>query len=115
MLSGLIDPATRMPHAGRFWLVFGGLIVAQLLALWGLCSHQVRKAEARQTERTVQQLALADCLQYIPGATIATCNSRIAQMGAPAVAPAGAAPAQPAVVGAPAARGTGALPVSFSR
>lgn len=110
MLSGLLDPATRMPHARRFWLVFGGLILAQLVALWVLCSHQVRIAEARQNERTVQQLALADCLQYIPGATIASCTSRIAQMHRPAVAPAQA--------GAPGARGAGAggaMPVSFSR
>jgi hypothetical protein len=63
MLSGLLDPAVRMPHARRFWLVFGGLIMAQLVALWVLCSHQVRVAEARQNQRTVQQLALADCLQ----------------------------------------------------
>jgi hypothetical protein len=70
----------------------------------------VRKAEARQTERTVQQLALADCLQYIPGATIATCTSRIAQMAAPVVVP-----PQPAAASAPPAGSSGAMPVSFSR
>lgn len=108
MLSGLSDPTVRLPHSRRFWVVFGGLILAQLVALWVLCSQQVRIAEARQNERTVQQLALADCLQYIPGATIATCNSRIAQIGARAV------PAQPVAGGAPRAGATGAMPVSFT-
>lgn len=110
MLSGLLDPTTRMPRSRRFWVVFGGLILAQLAALWVLCSHQVRIAEARESERTVQQLALADCLQYIPGATIATCNSRIAQMGVPA-----AAPARPAAQRAQGAGPAGAMPVSFTR
>ena len=115
MLSGLLEPAAQMPRSQKFWMVSGGLIVAQLLAFWVLCSHQVRIAEARQAQQTVQQLALADCLQYIPGATIATCNSRIAQMGLP---PAGepAPGTRPAItVGAQRAPATGAMPVSFSR
>lgn len=111
MLSGLLDASTRMPHARKFWLVFGSLIMAQLVALWVLCSHQVRIAEARQNQRTVQQLALADCLQYIPGATIATCNSRIAQMGASA----SQAPAQAAGHTVRGSGAGGAMPVSFSR
>jgi hypothetical protein len=92
------DP--HQPRSRAFWLLLGAVAVAQLMALWLLCSHQMRRAEARHNEMTVQQMALADCLQYIPGSTIASCSSRID--------PAAAAPAPE---GAPMA---GAVPVSFS-
>ena len=53
------------------------VVLLQIVAMWLLCSHQVRKAEARQTEVRIERMALADCLRYVPGATIATCNSRL--------------------------------------
>jgi hypothetical protein len=84
-----------------WWMLLAGVALGQLFAFWLLCSHQVRKAEARQNESTIQQMALADCLQYIPGSTIASCTSRT---------DANAQPAPPA--DNPAA--TGAVPVSFS-
>src|SRR6478736_2605253 len=58
------------------WVLLAGIAAAQLFAFWLLCSHQVRKAEARHNETVVQQMALSDCLQYIPGSTIASCNAR---------------------------------------
>lgn len=61
------------------WVLLGAIAAGQLFAFWLLCSHQVRKAEARQNEAVVQQMALSDCLQYIPGSTIASCNARGAQ------------------------------------
>jgi hypothetical protein len=82
-----------------FWLALGALAAAQLVAFWLLCSHQVRKAEARHAAAQVQQLALADCLQYVPGATIASCSARM-----PAVVPAAAVLVSPK---------SGATPVSF--
>jgi hypothetical protein len=103
ILANVIDPRTRQPRSQMFWLVFGALVAAQLFAFWLLCSHQVRRAEARNNEVVVQQMALADCLQYIPGSTIASCSVRI-DPNAPA--------AQPAASPAPAV--TGAVPVSFS-
>jgi hypothetical protein len=103
LLSGLLDPQTQMPRTRMFWAVVGALILGQLMALWVLCSHQVRKAEARQTDVQVQQLALADCLRYIPGATIATCTSRSAEGGL-----------QTAAMGAARAP-SGVVPVGFSR
>jgi hypothetical protein len=116
MLSGLLDPATQTPRSRMLWAVLGALIAGQLAALWLLCSQQVRQAEARQTERHVQQLALADCLQYIPGATIATCTSRIGQGG---IFPQGQGTtnggAATAAMGAGAEPARGAMPVSFSR
>jgi hypothetical protein len=109
MLSGLLDPSAQMPRNRLFWAVLGALIFGQLMALWLLCSHQVRKAEARQTEVQVQQLALADCLQYIPGATIATCTSRIAASGI------GSQGNSAATMGAARAPAAGVMPVVFTR
>jgi hypothetical protein len=86
MLDSLLDPESQMPRSKLFWPVLGSVLVLQVVALWFLCSHQVRKAEARNTEVQLQQMAMADCLQFIPGATIATCTSRI-------LGPAEAAPA----------------------
>ena len=58
-----------------------------------------QQAEARQNEVVVQQMALSDCLQYIPGSTIASCSTRT-----------------DVNTQAPASNGTvtGAVPVSFS-
>ena len=103
MMSALLDPETRMPRNRMFWPVLAGVIVVQLLALWLLCSHQVRLAEARDTENQVLRMALTDCLQYIPGATIATCTSRSAEGGL-----------QTAAMGAARAP-SGVVPVGFSR
>lgn len=84
-----------------WWFALGALVVAQLLAFWLLCSHQVRKAEARSTEVQVRQMALSDCLQYIPGSTIASCGNQID------TARVSTHPAQGQAV-------TAAMPVSFS-
>ena len=102
ILAAAIDPATQQPRSRMFWVVLGALAAGQLLAFWLLCSHQVRRAEARQNEMTVQQMALADCLQYIPGSTIASCSRRPDVAGA----------AQASVSVNPSM--TGAQPVSFS-
>jgi len=77
LLSNLLEPGTQSPRSRLFWAVLGALAVGQLLAFWLLCSHQVRKAEVRKTAVMVQQMALADCLQYIPGSTIASCSSHL--------------------------------------
>jgi hypothetical protein len=98
ILANVIDPRTQQPRSRMFWVLLGALAAGQLLAFWLLCSHQVRKAEARNTEQVVHQMALADCLQYIPGSTIASCNVR---SDAPAVQQV----RNPAVAGA--------MPVSF--
>ena len=94
--SSLPQPRSRMTV-----VALGAVVVGQLFAFWLLCSHQVRKAEARNNEMTVQQMALSDCLQYIPGSTIASCSTYLDQ----------------ARVEQPAARQvqTGAMPVSYVR
>jgi hypothetical protein len=102
LLANVIDPSTDQPRSRMFWVVLGALAFAQLFAFWLLCSHQVRKAEARNNEIAVQQMALSDCLQYIPGSTIASCSSQIDVQRASAQTS-----KNPAVAGA--------MPVSFSR
>ena len=76
-VSGTAPARSRM-----FWALLGALAAGQLFAFWLLCSHQVRKAEARHNETVVQQMALSDCLQYIPGSTIASCTAPGAQVQA---------------------------------
>ena len=76
-LDRYIDPQTQWPRHRGFWIVVGGVVAAQLVALWMLCNHQVRKAETRQAQQLVQQLALADCLRYVPGATVGSCTGRL--------------------------------------
>lgn len=94
------DPATQS-RSRWMWMLLAGVALAQLCAFWLLCSHQVRRAEARQNETVIHQMALSDCLQYIPGSTIASCTSRTDPS------------AQRTQAGDnPAA--TGAVPVSFS-
>lgn len=91
----LNDTSAQPARSPMFWLLLGAVAAAQLVAFWLLCSHQVRKAEARETQYMVQQLALADCLQYVPGSTIASCSRGAAPMQASAQAA-----QQPAVAGA---------------
>jgi len=102
LLATVIDPGTQQPRTPMFWVIFGALAAMQLFAFWLLCSHQVRKAEARHSEAVVQQMALSDCLQYIPGSTIASCTVR-GDRAAQAAAQPGANPAV-----------AGTVPVGFS-
>ena len=97
--SHAIEPGLQEERSRMFWILLGALAMGQLFAFWLLCSHQVRKAEARQNEVVVQQMALSDCLQYIPGSTIASCSTRT-DVNTQAPAPTGTV--------------TGAVPVSFS-
>jgi hypothetical protein len=111
LLANLLDPGTQSPRSRLFWMVLGALAVGQLLAFWLLCSHQVRKAEVRRTAVMVHQMALADCLQYIPGSTIASCANHIAEAPrANDTTVMGAGSAR----NAPASPMAGATPVGFS-
>jgi hypothetical protein len=71
--------ATRraFPRERAMWSVLMALIGLQLVAFWLLCSHQVRKAEVRTATLQVQRVAVADCLRYIPRATLTSCVNRV--------------------------------------
>jgi hypothetical protein len=95
-----------------FWVILGALAVGQLLAFWMLCSHQVRKAQMRDVSLQVQRVAVADCLQYIPRATLNSCATRVDPGSRTAVMatgdkPAAAADAAPTTM-------SSAVPVSIS-
>jgi hypothetical protein len=69
------------PQSARekmFWASVAVLAVGQLAAIWMLCSHQVRQAQARAATMQVERSALADCLRYIPGSTPHHCSARLA-------------------------------------
>jgi hypothetical protein len=76
ILASVVGPGPQKPRGGMFWMIVFGVVATQLMAFWLLCSHQVRKAEVRRNEAVVRQMALSDCLQYIPGSTIASCTGR---------------------------------------
>jgi hypothetical protein len=77
MLPDLLAKTSDMPRDKLFWAVVGALVVGQLLAFWMLCTHQVRKAEVRDATLQVQRVAVADCLRYIPKATLHGCANRV--------------------------------------
>ena len=108
LLASIIDPGTQKPRSRMFWMVVLGVVAVQLAAFWLLCSHQVRKAEAARNQAVVQQMALSDCLQYIPGSTIASCTGRRDPQ------PQAASHDDPAAPVAGKASVTGATPVSFT-
>ena len=95
-------PAT-FPRDQAFWLGAIVLVLGQLVAFWMLCSQQVRKAEVRSAAMQAERVALADCLRYVPNATLHGCAQRIApgDRGGRALA---AVPADPAA---------GAIPVNY--
>lgn len=61
----------------RLRVVLVVLAIGQLVAFWMLCSQQVRKAQIRDVSLAVQRVAIADCLQYIPRATLNSCVQRV--------------------------------------
>lgn len=78
MPSRLPEKHADAPRGDRlFWAVLAALALGQLVALWMLCSHQVRKAQMRDVTLQVQRVAVADCLQYIPRATLNSCVNRV--------------------------------------
>lgn len=68
MLSRL---AAHQRHP-RLWAVLSALAVAQLVAFYQLCSHQVRTADDRRAAAVVQ-VAAADCVRHLPQPIHADC------------------------------------------
>ena len=67
-----------------FWLIVVAVMLGQIAAFWMLCTQQVRNAQARDAAWQVERMAMADCLRYIPKATLNSCASRIASGAGPA-------------------------------
>lgn len=108
MLSQLLAKTPELPREKLFWGVVGVLVVGQLFAFWTLCSDQVRRAEVRDATLQVQRVAVAECLRYIPRATLNSCATRVDPNGRPdgnAIMAAGSVGERSAM--------SGAVPVSF--
>jgi hypothetical protein len=67
-----------IPRDKFFWGVIMTLLLAQVVALWMLCSNQVRQAELRNASMRVERTAVVDCLRTVPDATLRTCAVRVA-------------------------------------
>lgn len=76
MSSRLLDLHAATPRDKLLRAVLIVLAVSQMLAFYMLCSHQVRKQQARQTAVEVERMAVSDCLQYLSNSTIASCAPR---------------------------------------
>ena len=97
MLSHRVAKSAENSHGKLFWTLIVTLMVGQFIAFWMLCAHQVRKAEVRDATLLVERMAMADCLRYIPKATLNSCASRVAPQAREAGAVmAGGSPANPA-------------------
>jgi type II secretory pathway component PulL len=94
----------------RFWIALSVLVLAQLVAFWLVCSHQVRKAQMRDVSLEVQRVAVNDCLRFIPHATLNGCLTRVDPDRRPLASSGdkhGAAPGWPAAM-------SSAAPVNFA-
>jgi hypothetical protein len=78
MLPHLVAKSAERSTGKLFWTLIVTLMVGQFVAFWMLCAHQVRKAEVRDATLQVERMAMADCLRYIPKATLNSCASRVA-------------------------------------
>lgn len=79
MLSRLLDSHDASSRERLLRGVLLALVAAQLLAFYMLCSHQVRKQQARATAAQVERMAVSDCLQYLSNSTIAGCAGQLSQ------------------------------------
>lgn len=108
MLPHLLAKSPEASPGKLFWTLILGLVAGQFIAFWMLCAQQVRKAEVRDATLRVERMAMADCLRYIPKATLSSCASRVASKGREAgPMPAGHQPSSSAAV-------AGATPVKLS-
>jgi hypothetical protein len=77
MLPQPPEKTDSAPRSRLHWVIGAALVAGQLVAFWMVCSHQVRKAQMRDLTDEVQGVAISDCLQYIPRATLISCANRV--------------------------------------
>ena len=77
MLPHPVEKPSDTPRNRLHWVIGAALVLGQLVAFWMVCSHQVRKAQMRDLTDEVQRVAIADCLQYVPRATLISCANRV--------------------------------------
>ena len=107
MLPRLLAKTTDLPREKWMWIVLGALVVGQLVAFWMLCSSQVRNAQLRDATWQAQRVAVADCLHFLPRATLNSCAGDPAQSNGRAGTQAVARSTQQSAL-------SSAMPVSFT-
>jgi hypothetical protein len=95
MLPDLLAKSAPTSPGKLFWSIIVALMLGQIAAFWMLCNYQVKKAEVRDATLKVERMAMADCLRYIPKATLNSCASRVAAPQVRDAGPAMAAGAPP--------------------
>jgi hypothetical protein len=78
MLPPLLEKTAGLPRDTWLWALIGFLVVGQISAFWMLCQYQVRKAEVRHASLQMERTAVADCMKYVPRATLNSCAARVA-------------------------------------
>lgn len=96
-----------------FWAIASLVVAGQLVAFWMVCSSQARKAEIRDVTARVQRLAVAECLRYVPGATLSSCAVGVPPLDRGAAIVVVAHQGEPANTAAPGVVGR-AVPVSYA-
>ena len=62
------------PRQRLLWAVVGALVLGQLVAFYLLCNGQVHKAQVRDANLQVRRMAIVDCMQDTPKATLSSCS-----------------------------------------
>jgi hypothetical protein len=79
-MMSAVPASTRSANSTRLflWGAVALLAVAQLVAFWRLCETQITKAQVRDGMLHSQRLAIRDCLQNLPGASLSGCVREVA-------------------------------------
>ncbi|MCJ0762208.1 hypothetical protein [Variovorax terrae] len=77
MLYDLIDKWAGTPGERAFLAGVLALVAGQLAGMYWLCDTQVQQAEAREVQRHLDRLAIADCLGAQPQATFRSCLEQV--------------------------------------
>jgi hypothetical protein len=92
MPSDLPEQRARAQRDSLFHASLLALAMGLFVTFWMVCSQQVRKAKMRDITTEVQRVAIVDCLQYIPRATLNSCASRVDPYSVQAALPASKMP-----------------------
>ena len=74
------------PREWLLWAVVGALVLGQLVVFYLLCDGQVHKAQVRDANLQVRRVAIVDCMQYTPKASLASCAYSVAPVQGEAMA-----------------------------
>ncbi len=74
----MIESFATTPRERLLWAVVGALVLGQLVAFYLLCNGQVNKAQLRDANLQVRRMAIVDCMQYTPKATLSSCTVSVA-------------------------------------